>query len=88
MATRHFIEMMHEFVQQHLNQNATTESFQAVAEKHMTPGMDVEGNHRLDWFFREWVYGTALPEYKFESVADRCGRRQMPAQGDGNAKRG
>ena len=61
-----FIDMMHDFVQQHLNRNATTESFQAVAEKHMTPAMDVEGNHRLDWFFRQWVYGTAIPRYKFE----------------------
>jgi hypothetical protein len=61
-----FIEMLHEFVQQHLNRNATTESFKAVAEKYMTPNMDMEGNHRLDWFFRQWVYGTTVPRYKFE----------------------
>ena len=23
-------------------------------------------NHRLDWFFNEYVYGTALPTYKFD----------------------
>jgi hypothetical protein len=39
-----------------------------IAEKHMTPAMDLQGNHRLDWFFREWVYGTAIPKYKFEST--------------------
>jgi hypothetical protein len=61
-----FIDMLHEFVQQHLNRNATTESFKAVAEKYMTPNMDMEGNHRLDWFFRQWVYGTTVPRYKFE----------------------
>ena len=32
----------------------------------MTPAMDLEGNHRLDWFFREWVYGTTVPRYKFD----------------------
>jgi hypothetical protein len=28
--------------------------------------MDLEGNGRLDWFFREWVYGTQVPRYHFE----------------------
>jgi aminopeptidase N len=61
-----FVDMMHDFVQQHLNRNATTESFQAVVQQHMTPVMDVAGNHRLDWFFRQWVYGTSIPRLKFE----------------------
>jgi Peptidase family M1 domain len=61
-----FREMLQEFVKVHLNRNATTESFQAVAEKYMTPGMDVAGNHKLDWFFAQWVYGTTVPRLKFE----------------------
>jgi hypothetical protein len=28
--------------------------------------MDLDGNGRMDWFFREWVYGTDVPRYKFE----------------------
>jgi hypothetical protein len=63
-----FIDMMHDFVQTHLNRNATSESFQAVVEKHMTPAMDVDSNHRMDWFFRQWVYGTTIPRLKFEPV--------------------
>lgn len=63
---KRFVEMMHDFVATHLNGNATTESFQRIAEKHMKPNMDLEGNGRLNWFFREWVYGTALPHYKFD----------------------
>ena len=61
-----FKEMMQEFVKSHMNRNATTESFHAIAAKHMTPLMDMEGNHRLDWFFRQWVYGSAIPKYKFD----------------------
>ena len=53
-----FIAMMHDFVQSHTNQNASTESFKAVVDKHITPGMDVEGNKRMDWFFSQWIYGT------------------------------
>jgi hypothetical protein len=61
-----FQAMMQEFVKEYMNRNASTEAFKAIAEKHMNQQMDIEGNHKLDWFFREWVYGTAIPKYKFE----------------------
>jgi hypothetical protein len=61
-----FIAMMHEFVETHREQAATTESFKAIAEKHMIKTMDVGRNGRLDWFFDEWVYGTEVPRYHFE----------------------
>ena len=61
-----FIAMMHDFVDSHRERAASTESFKAIAEKHMTKLMDVDGNHRLDWFFDEWVYGTEIPRYQFE----------------------
>ena len=28
--------------------------------------MDTEGNHRMDWFFRDWIFGSDLPKYRFE----------------------
>jgi hypothetical protein len=28
--------------------------------------MDLQANGRLDWFFREWVYGTQVPRYDFK----------------------
>jgi len=61
-----FIAMMHDFVKTYFNQNASTEGFKRVVEKHMTPTMDLDGNKRMDWFFNEWVYGTELPRYKLE----------------------
>lgn len=60
-----FIDMMHDFVQSHQDKLASTESFKAIAEKHMSTQMDLQGNRRLDWFFNEWVYGTQVPRYKF-----------------------
>jgi hypothetical protein len=60
-----FIDMMHDFVQSHQDKLASTESFKAIAEKHMTRQMDLQTNNRLDWFFNEWVYGTQVPRYKF-----------------------
>ena len=32
----------------------------------MTREMDLDGNRRLDWFFRQWVFGTAAPKYLLE----------------------
>ena len=61
-----FIDMMHDFLETHRGVPASTESFKAIAEKHMTKQMDVQKNGRLDWFFNEWVYGMKVPRYEFK----------------------
>ncbi len=61
-----FIDMMHDFMESHRSSAASTESFKAIAEKHMTKQMDLQQNGRLDWFFGEWVYGTQIPRYRFK----------------------
>ena len=65
-----FKETMHDFVKTYMNKAATTEDFKAMVEKHMTTEMDLEGNHRMDWFFNEYVFGTALPTYRMDSSFD------------------
>ena len=42
-----------------------------MVEKHMTAEMDVDGNHKMDWFFNDYVYGTQLPAYKFDYSFDK-----------------
>ncbi|HEY1804281.1 MAG TPA: M1 family aminopeptidase [Terracidiphilus sp.] len=64
-----FKATMHDFVSTYQLQAATTEDFKAIVEKYMSPEMDLEGNHRMDWFFREYVYGTDLPNYHFQGEA-------------------
>jgi len=61
-----FRATMQDFVKTYSGKAATTEDFKAMVEKHMTQEMDLEGNHRMDWFFNEYVYGTALPSYKLD----------------------
>ncbi|HET9994265.1 MAG TPA: M1 family aminopeptidase, partial [Candidatus Acidoferrum sp.] len=61
-----FIDMMHDFIETHRDIPASTESFKAIAEKHMSKNMDLQQNGRLDWFFREWVWGTQVPRYSFK----------------------
>ncbi len=64
---KRFIETMHDFVSTYKLQPATTEDFKAIVEKHMSPMMDMDGNHKMDWFFNQYVYGTQLPAYHFEA---------------------
>jgi peptidase M1-like protein len=65
-----FKETMQDFVKTYSGKAATTEDFKAMIEKHMTPEMDVDENHRMDWFFNEYVYGTQVPSYKADASFD------------------
>ncbi len=56
---------LRDFVETYRSKPATTEDFKAILEKHMNRTMDLDGNQRMDWFFNEYVYGTALPHYSF-----------------------
>lgn len=65
-----FKETMQDFVKTYSGKAATTEDFKAMVEKHMSAEMDLESNHRMDWFFNEYVYGTQLPAYSVSSAFD------------------
>src|SRR5207237_956170 len=51
-----FQAMMQDFVKTHFNQDVSTEDLKQMVEKHMTPGMNLAGDGRMDWFFNEYVY--------------------------------
>jgi hypothetical protein len=59
--------MMHDFCKTFDNKAASTEDFKAIAEKYMTPAMDLEHNHKMNWFFNQYVYGTGIPHYDFHA---------------------
>jgi len=77
-----FIDMMHDFIESHRETSASTESFKAIVEKHMTKEMDLQKNGRLDWFFNEWVYGTEIPRYdlKYETASASGGVVKIKVQ--------
>jgi hypothetical protein len=65
-----FKDMMQDYCKTFDNKPASTEDFKAIVEKHMIRGMDLDGNHKMDWFFNQYVYGTGIPQYNFHvSVA-------------------
>ena len=69
-----FKDMMQDYCKTFDNKPASTEDFKSIVEKHMTRGMDLDGNHKMDWFFNQYVYGTGIPHYTFraslEATAD------------------
>jgi hypothetical protein len=68
---QNFKATMQDFVKTWSGKAATTEDFKTMVEKHMTQEMDLDSNHRMDWFFNEYVYGTALPSYKMDATFDK-----------------
>jgi hypothetical protein len=56
-----FMEVMHDYAATFAGRQATTADFQRILERHMTPALNATGDGRLDWFFRQWVYGTGAP---------------------------
>jgi hypothetical protein len=62
-----FKDMMQDYCKTFDNKPASTEDFKAIVEKHMTRSMDLDGNHKMDWFFNQYVYGIGIPQYSFHS---------------------
>ena len=68
---------MHDLVRSFRNKPATTEDFKAVMERNMTASMDIQHNHRLDWFFDAYVYGTEVPKYTVTADFTKDGDNTM-----------
>jgi hypothetical protein len=77
-----FKAMMHDFCKTFDNKAASTEDFKAMAEKYMTQAMDLGGNHKLDWFFNQYVYGTGIPHYEFHYEVKDAGNGQWAVTGN------
>jgi aminopeptidase N len=53
-----FIAMMHDFTATYGGKTPGTEEFEQIVSKHF--GGD------MDWFFKQWVYGAAIPKIDIE----------------------
>jgi hypothetical protein len=60
----------------------STADFERLAERNMTPAMDLEGTHRLNWFFDQWVDHTGIPRYKVKfSAKPKAGAQEFTVTG-------
>jgi Peptidase family M1 domain len=69
-----FIGLLHTLLAKYKYRALSTEDFQREVEAIMTPSMDLEDNHSMDWFFDEWVRGTGIPHYRVEYSTRRTKR--------------
>ena len=58
-----FMAMMHDFVTTYSGKNPSTADFQHTVEKHITPELRIASDGKLNWFFDQWVRGTAIPRF-------------------------
>ncbi|MGE5804838.1 MAG: M1 family aminopeptidase, partial [Ignavibacteria bacterium] len=65
-----FTNMMKDFFNSYSGKKACTQDFQKTVEKHF--------GQNMNWFFNQWIYQTAIPDYKFSFKSS-----QLP---DGNYK--
>lgn len=68
MKDEKFTAMLREFYQRYRGKSVTTAHFQKIVEKYTGINMD--------WFFKQWVYGTDIPEYNFSYITEL-----IPAEG-------
>lgn len=52
-----FENLLKSFYTSYRGKKASTKDFQTVVEKHANMGMD--------WFFKQWIYGTDIPKYTY-----------------------
>jgi Peptidase family M1 domain len=77
-----FFKMLRAFAEAYYGRNPSTEDFLRQADHFMTPEMDLDHNHRLDWFFEDWVYGTGIPNYKLEFKTRRLASDKFLVEGN------
>ena len=58
-----FVKLLRSVLIEHRFQTLSTAQFQKNVERVMTPSMDLEGAHSMEWFFDEWVRETGIPSY-------------------------
>jgi hypothetical protein len=72
-ADARFIAMMKDYTSTFGGKSASTADFQRVVERHMIPIMNATGDGKMDWFFKQWVYGTEIPRYTAQIKVEKAG---------------
>jgi hypothetical protein len=66
-----FIALLRSLETKYAYRALSTADLQHEVEAVMTPAMDLEGGHSMEWFFAQWVRGTGVPRYRVEFTVRR-----------------
>jgi hypothetical protein len=58
-----FRQLLRDLLETYRHKPLSTDDLQRAVEKVMTPGMDLEHNRSVEWFFEQWVRSTGIPRY-------------------------
>lgn len=61
-----FRDLLRSVLAQYRFRTLSTDDFERAVSQRMTPEMDLDGSHSMDWFFDEWVRDTGIPHYRVE----------------------
>jgi hypothetical protein len=61
-----FIALLHTLDTKYAYRALSTADLQHEVEAVMTPGMDLEGGHSMEWFFEQWTRGIGIPHYRVQ----------------------
>ena len=67
-----FMALLKSLASKYAQKSLTTIQFQREVEAVMTPKMDLDGGRSMEWFFDEYVRGTAIPHYKVSFSSRRA----------------
>jgi hypothetical protein len=66
-----FMSLLQSLAEKYAGRALTTADLQHEVEGVMTPSMDLEGDHSMEWFFDQWVRGTGIPRYRVEFITHK-----------------
>lgn len=81
---KEFYATMQDFVERNRNQVASTDDFRAVANEHFVKTQIAQKYNLkdLNWFFKQWVYQTALPSYRLEYTIENQSNNSVIVSGN------
>ena len=63
-----FLRALRKMVARYSEHDVSTRDFQALLEEQLPPSLKFEDRASLDWFFDEWVNGTAIPKLQLKNI--------------------
>lgn len=63
-----FLKVLRTLRERYAFKEASTADLQKLFEEFLPPSLRFEGSRSMDWFFKGWVNGTAIPTIQLENV--------------------
>ena len=80
-ASEPFARALHKLRERYAGKPVTVREVLQGFSEELPPGARYEGKKRLDWFYEDWINGTAIPRLQLQGVKLADNGRSMSASG-------